>query len=322
MVRKIRRWVVLSIISILLFLSPFGMSLADFPEKPVTVIVGRGTGGSTDVIARTFAPFFGRHLGVPVIVRNVKGAGGQLALREVSRTSPDGYTLIVGVFVSDIIKQLLQEPDYDIKAFTYIYGIAGGDTNGLIVSRDSPVHSFSQLLQAAKKKTVTIAGTGIGSNSWLLAQFLKQKTGLAFTYVPFDSGKEATIAVMGGHVTAGVANSINFPGPVRQGAIRVLGVASSERLKYLPSVSTFTELGYGSVKIITRQVLLAPPGLSALKQAKLASAAARAVSDPEFLQLAEKQGFSVDPLTAVEARNDTISAFTYVSEVINISKNR
>ena len=311
-----RRKSVLTGVFLLFFF--MGTAYAAFPDKPVTLVVGRGAGGSTDAIGRTFAPFLSKYLGVPVPVKNVKGAGGQIANKMVYNTDPDGYTLIMGVFASDVIQQLRKKPPYDFREFTCIHGIAGGDTNGLIVPYDSKIKSFEDILAASKKKRagLTIAGVAIGSNSWLFAQLLKQEAGFKATYVPFDSGREATMSVVGGHVTGGAASSINFPGLLKDKKIRVLGLASDKRLFYLPDTPTFSELGYPGVVFKTEQFLMGPPKIASDKIKILESAAAKAVADPEFLSLSKKQGFTVDSKSADKTREELLKIFAYVKKIL------
>ena len=294
-----------------------GMSYAAYPEKPVTIIVAYGAGGSADTCTRTYAPFISKYLGVPVVVKNMPGAGGMIGTRYVSKQAPDGYTLFNLTLPSYVTRALFKKAtDYDLRKFSNIYGIAGGDSNGLMVPFNSRFTTFKELLEAAKKEPITFSATSPGSNSWLLSQYLEQETGLTYNAVTFDSGRKATMAVVGGHVTGGIASTVNFPDLVREKKIRVLGVGSTKRLPYLPDVPTFAELGYPRVKSVNRQLLSAPPGLPDDVQKILVDATAKAAADPEFLTLAKKTGFIVAPLTQQEAQQEVVDTYDQITKLL------
>ena len=275
---------------------------SSFPDKPIQLLVGQGAGGSTDTVTRTFAEFLRKHLGNPVIVRNMEGAGGRMMLRYVSSQASDGYTLCMVVTSSYINVQLLRTPNWELNEFTYIQGVGGGDSNGLIVPYDSEIETFADLIELAKKGPVPIGSTAPGSNSWLLGVLLKQYAGdLRINPVPFGSGREASLAIAGGHVPVGIVSTVNIPDLLKADQVRVIAVSSPERLSYLPDVPTFTELGYPDIVTEARMYLAAPAGLPGDIKKILEDAARRAVGDPEFLVLADKQGFSVRQLSAQEA---------------------
>jgi len=278
---------------------------AAFPDKPVKLLVGQGAGGSTDTVTRTFAQFFSKYLNTPVVVSNMKGAGGRIMLKHMNAQPADGYSLCMVVTPSYINVQLMRNPSWDLNQFTYIQAVAGGDSNGLIVPFDSQINTFADLVETAKKGPITIGATSPGSNSWLLSVLLQQYAGdFKFKYVPFDSGKKATMAIVGGHVTVGIASTINFPRLVKQKKIKVLASASKKRLYYLPEVSTFTELGYPKIVTAAMFYIAGPPKMPQDIKGILAAAAEKAATDPEYLKLAKKQGFSIERLSAAEALNE------------------
>lgn len=308
----------MGVMIISLVLSAFsGAVLAKFPEKPITIIVAYGAGGSADTCTRTYSPFVSKYLGERVVVKNMKGAGGIIGMRYVAKQAPDGYTLFNLTLPSYVTRSLFKKATgYDLKEFTVLYGIAGGDSNGIQVPYNSRFKTFRELLDAGKKEPLTFSATSPGSNSWLLSQYLEQETGLKYNAVTFDSGRKATMAVVGGHVTAGITSTTNFPDLVQAKKIRVLGVGSAKRLPYLPNVPTFTELGYPGVQSVNRQLLSAPPGLPDDIKKIIADAAAKAVADPEFLALAKKTGFIVGPLSQEEAQQELINTFDKITKLL------
>jgi len=275
---------------------------AAFPDKPIKLLVGQGAGGSTDVVTRTFAQFFSKYLNTPVVVNNMTGAGGRIMLKHMNEQPPDGYSLCTVVTPSYVNVQLLRNPSWDLNKFSYVQCVSGGDSNGLIVPYDSKIKTFADLLDAAKKGPVTIGATSPGSNSWLLSVLLEQYAGdFKFKYVPYDSGNKATMAIVGGHVTVGIASTINFPDLVKEKKIRVLAAASKKRLSSLPDIPTFTELGYPKIVTVAMMYIAGPPEMPDNVRGILEKAAEKAAKDPEYLKLADKQGFMVEQLSAAES---------------------
>lgn len=298
---KGKRWLFLLTAAVVFALFSFN-AYAGFPDKPIKLLVGQGAGGSTDTVTRTFAQFFSKYLNTPVVVSNMKGAGGRIMLKHMNGQPADGYSLCTVVTPSYVNVQLLRNPSWDLNQFSYIQCVAGGDSNGLIVPYDSKIQTFPELLDAAKKGPVTIGATSPGSNSWLLSVLLEQYAGdFKFKYVPFDSGKKATMAIVGGHVTVGIASTINFPDLVKAKKIKVLASASKKRLPYLPDSPTFAELGFPKIVTAAMMYIAGPPGMPADIRDILAKAAEKAASDPEYLKLADKQGFLVERLSAEES---------------------
>ena len=322
MFRLLKQFTV-SLLIVALALTGFpGMSQAAFPDKPITVYVGYRAGGSTDVVARAFAPFLSKHLnGVPVVVKNMPGAGASIALRHVYKQAPDGYTLIILMLPSYASRFLFAKPSgYDLKKFTLLHGIGGGDGNGIMVPYNSKYKTFKDILEASKKEPLTLASTSPGSNSWVLGTLLKQEAGFKSFYVNFKSGRTATMAVVGGHVSAGIASTINFHDLIREKKIIGLGVGTPKRLPYLPDVPTFVELGFPKVVSVTSSSIIAPPDLPADIKKIFIDAASKAANDPEFREIAEKTGFIVSPDPPEQVRKNLLSAFDQIGKMLKKEK--
>ncbi|MBN2569891.1 MAG: tripartite tricarboxylate transporter substrate binding protein [Deltaproteobacteria bacterium] len=287
-------------------------SYAAYPDgKTVTIIVGYRAGGSSDTITRTYAPFLSRHLGVPVIVKNMAGAGATIAMKHINKEAPDGYTLFNLTLPSYVNATLFRKiTAYDPREFTIIQGAAGGDSNGFMVGYNSKFKSYKEVVEASQKEPIKISSTTPGSNSWILETLLKNHTGLKTQGVTFDSGREAMLALVGGHVDGGIVGSSNFPDMIREKQIRVLGVGSAKRLPYAPDVPTFTEQGYPDVQSVNRQLLVGPPGIPSDIKEVLVKAASKAFNDPEYIEMARKVGFDVEvpALTSEEALQEVINA--------------
>jgi len=271
-----------------------------FPTKPIYIIVGQAAGGSTDMIARSLDPFLNKELKVPIVVQNQTGAGGDIANNFVWKAKPDGYTLIMTVIPSYAIRELIKKQNFDVLKMTFIYGIAGGDFNAIAVPFNSPIKNFDDLKKAASEKMLSIGGTSPGSNSWYAYIMMREKTGIKFKFVPYNSGTESAMAAIGGHVDLAITSIISIVQPVQNKQLRIIAGFSDKRDSMFPDVPMMVEFGYKDMYFATRQGLAGPPGMPKDIVDMIANAAAKAVRDPKFKEIADKQGFTLDPMPGPE----------------------
>jgi tripartite-type tricarboxylate transporter receptor subunit TctC len=158
-----------------------------WPTKPVTILVGMSAGGSTDVVARAFQPYFQKELGQNIIVVNVEGAGGNIGLTQLSKAKPDGYSMAIYAFPSACLNELAKGGNFKIREFSYIEGIVGGDTNSIYVKSDSPVKDLKNLIEMTKTKKVTMSGSGIGTNSHMALSYCRKPPALPLNMCPLTA---------------------------------------------------------------------------------------------------------------------------------------
>lgn len=289
---------------------------SSYPEMPVKIIVARSAGGSTDVVARMFQPFLQKHLGGNVIVENVAGAGGKIGTTQVFKAEPDGYTLLMGVFPSDVLSEIIdQVEDYSMKEFIPIYNVQGGETNAVVVPYDSPYQTLEDLIGAAKANPgkINMAVTGGISNSSLGVAMLTEVTKAEFTKVPYDSGSEALQATMGGHVEVTTANIMNTYQPYKDKKIRVLAHFGPKRDDNMPDVPTFGEIYGEEYSFITYVGVLAPPGLPDDIRDALIEACREAVNDPEFASTVA-DAFTIMPMEPDEFKQRILADYSLAEE--------
>lgn len=287
-------------------------ALADYPEKPVEVIVGYSAGGGTDVMARTVAQFLEKELGegASVVVKNMPGAGGQIGFTEVATAKADGYTL--GTFNLPAALALTHDrkADYDVNSFTYLANFVE-DPNTITVAASSPFQSLGELLDAAKAApgAITVGLSSLGGNDHFSANMMSAASGAEFTLVPFKGASMARTAILGGHVAAGtmtLGQTTNFPDD-----LRVLAVLSNERSPFRPNVPTAKELGF-DVKMSSLRGIVAPAGLDAATTEKLRSALTAVNANPEFQAMMAEQGNPIafmagDDFAATAAAQDGVA---------------
>lgn len=288
-------------------------AFAEYPEKPVEVIVGYSAGGGTDVMARTVAQFLKKELGdgASVVVKNMPGAGGQIGFTEVAGAAPDGYTL--GTFNLPAAFALTKDraADYDVSSFTYLANFVE-DPNTITVAASSPFQTLGELIDAAKADpgAITLGLSSLGGNDHFGANMMAAASGAEFTLVPFKGASNARTAIMGGHVAAGtmtLGQTSNFPDE-----LRVLAVLADERSPFRPDVPTAKELGF-DVQMSSLRGIVAPAGLDEATAKTLRTALTVVNENPEFQAMMEEQGNPIafmvgEDFAATAAKQDAVAA--------------
>jgi len=286
-------------------------ALAEYPEKPVEVIVGYSAGGGTDVMARTVAQFLEKELNGSVVVKNMPGAGGQIGFTEVAKAVPDGYTL--GTFNLPAALALThdRDADYDVNSYTYLANFVE-DPNTITVAASSPFQTLGELLDAAKADpgAITLGLSSLGGNDHFGANMIAAASGAEFTLVPFKGASNARTAIMGGHVSGGtmtLGQTTNFPDE-----LRVLAVLAGERSPFRPDVPTAKELGF-DVQMSSLRGIVAPAGMDKAMADQLRAALTAVNENPEFQAMMAEQGNPIafmvgDDFAATAAKQDGIAA--------------
>ncbi len=240
---------------------PAAHAQADYPTKPIRLIVPFATGGVTDTSARIVAEKLSQQLGQQVVVDNRPGAGGNIGTQMVAQAEHDGYTLLLGYDGTLVINPSVyaKVPFDSIKDFTPI-GKIGDALLLAAVNPKVPVTNLAEL-QAYAKSTpggLSFGSAGTGSTTHLAGEMLRQRTGIPMTHVPYKGGGQALADVVGGTLPmtfAAVAGAMPF---VKGGQIRVIAVTSRQRAPSLPDVPTFMEAGLKDFEINSWVGLLAP----------------------------------------------------------------
>ncbi|WP_235041934.1 Bug family tripartite tricarboxylate transporter substrate binding protein [Vreelandella profundi] len=256
---------------------------ADFPQKNITIVVGYGPGGGSDITARVVSQYLEKYLdgNVSVVVRNVQGAGGVIALTQVSRAEPDGYT--IGAFNVPASNGRMKDRSvsYGLDSFDFLAGVAS-DPNTLVALKGSGIETLDELAEAcASEERLTLGVAGFGGEDHFAARQIEDKLGCSFTYVPLGGDGPARTAVMGGHVNLAVVNvsaAYNY-----QEALSFLGVMDQSRSQYVEEVPTFIEQGYDIEMASTRGYVL-PAGTPQEIVEQYLSAFTEMFNDPQFIQ--------------------------------------
>jgi len=219
---------------------------ADYPAKPIRIIVGFAAGGAPDTLARVIGDKLSQDWGQPVVVENRTGAQGNIAMAAVARAAADGYTLaLMPVGNAAVNPSLTPNLPYDpVKDFAPITQIAIVE-NVLVISAQSPIHTLKDLIALGRSKTAKLsyATPGAGSLAHLAAELLARASGFQLNHVPYRGVTPALTDVIRGEVTMMFAQLSTAKPFIDGGQLRPLGIASKERSALLPNLPTVAEAG-------------------------------------------------------------------------------
>lgn len=317
---KARHISILCLLALFLVATTSPVPAADYPKDPIRLIITHSAGGTTDMAARLIQPYLQKHLGVPVVIENMVGAGGNIARAYVYKQPADGYTLLVSQQPSMSSGQIVTGAKFDVLKFTHIFNIAGKNYDCVAVAKDTPWKTIQDIAQASKTLPVTSAGTGVGSNSYILAMLLKARAGINMTYVPFNSGTEAALAVAGGQTQMGTGALDSYWPLHEQGRLRILGVSGPQRDESHPEIPTIVELGYPNIKIGQMTGVFAPPGLPQDRLDVLVTAFKKAFAEKEYLAAAAKANQTLEPLAPAEFFEASKEIYDTIHELAPVLK--
>jgi tripartite-type tricarboxylate transporter receptor subunit TctC len=255
---------------------------ADYPTRPITLIVPWPAGGSTDTHLRKLSEIASRHLGQPIVIENKPGGGGMLGPGVMAKSAaPDGYTLSQ-LHVGAFRQPFLQKVDWDpMRDFTYIIGVSGY-TFGMVVKADSPFKSLDDVIAYARANPgrMSYASTGTGTSPHLLVEQLAAKAGVEFLHVPYKGNADSTQALMGGHVMV-QSDATGWGKFVDAGTFRLLVTFGEQRTRW--GAPTAKELGYDVVSY-SPYGIVGPRGMDPKVVKILHDAFKKAMDDPENMK--------------------------------------
>jgi len=269
---------------------------ADFPDKPITVIVPFPPGGSSDVTARLVSKKMAERVGQSIVIDNKGGANGSIGATALKQAKPDGYTILIGsIGVFAINPALFKDLRYDPMQDFDLLSVAVRTPNVLVANPNFPANTVAELVEYLKKNPnkVTFASSGTGSSDHLTAALFLQKTGTTGTHVPYKGGGPAINDLIAGHANVSFQNLGAIAPHVKSGKLKALGVTSSQRNPTLPDVPTMAEGGVKDLEVYSWQAAAAPKGLPPAVRAKLEAELAASAQAPDIKPQFEAIGFEV-----------------------------
>ncbi|MBX3456454.1 tripartite tricarboxylate transporter substrate binding protein [Ferrovibrio sp.] len=264
-----------------------GAAHAQFPDRPVTLIVPWDAGGSTDQTARVLAKAAEKHLGQPIVVVNKPGAATVLGMTELAAAKPDGYTVGTLSSSSYLIPLAGRQVQYDVeKNFSYV-SYYGDNLIGTVVPAAAPWKTLKDLIDDGKKNPGKIKfGTGgVGTTQHLTIEGLMVDTGAKFIHIPQKGSAGSVPALLGNHVDFLSETSVWAPF-VEKGEMRLLAVTTPSRSPRFPDAPTMNELGFKTLRSV--QGIIGPAGIPEAERSKLESAFRAALTDETFKQTMDR----------------------------------
>ncbi len=302
-------------LSIAAIIASAGFAAAEYPERPITLVVGYPAGGGTDIQSRALVPYLEKALGQPVVVENREGASGLIGATYISQSAPDGYTIGALNFPSMYSPVVQGIATYDENAFIPLANQIGGDS-ALTVHKSSPITSVEEFVELAKASPLVVGVTGVGHPSQISALLFETAADVDLNFVPFNGGGPARIAMLGNHVNIGFMNVNEIFGDHRSGELRVLATSGAERSALIPDVPTFKELGY-DVEFSLLAGFGAPAGLPEDVEARLVEAFQTALNNPDYIADATQRELIQYPMTRDEFSSALETGFVGLQEIWN-----
>ena len=283
-------------------LAPTRADAAEWPERPLRLIVPGPAGGAYDHVVRPLAQELSHSLKQPVIVDNRPSAGAIVGTRAGADAAPDGYTLTVTGTPNAIADSLYEKVPFDIvTAFEHVGGI-GEAAQWLMVRKGASIRNFDELIAKASREPGRIhyASTGVGGPGHLVMEQLQRITGIRLSHVPYKGAAPALQDVLAGVVALTVLPPNTALPAVRAGRLVVLAVSSPARGALAPEAPTFAELGYPQLTVSAWMGLSAPKGTPAAIVQRLNAALRTALEKPAVAQRLRFGGIEPMPTTPAE----------------------
>ncbi|OZI34001.1 ABC transporter substrate-binding protein [Bordetella genomosp. 10] len=272
---------------------------ADWPARPITLVVPYPPGGPTDIVGRVVAQGLGEELGQTIIIDNRSGAGGNIGAEMVAKSAPDGYTLLLATTAHAINMSLFANRTYDTrKSFAPVSLLTKGPL--VIVARpDLPAHSVSELIALAKSRPgkLTFASSGNGQSTHLAAALFNSMAGTQMVHVPYRGSAPALTDVMGGQTDIMFDTMLSSMPFVHGGKLRAIAVTSARRSPAAPEVPTVAESGLAGYEATAWNGLMAPAGTPAPVVQRLSEALRKVLGRPDVQAKFSAQGFSAEWMT-------------------------
>lgn len=264
---------------------------ADYPDKPVTLVVPSSPGGGCDLVSRNFAHYFEKYLGQPVVVLNKEGGGGTIATSYVAKAKPNGYTLLITVIGPILMQPLYGTTDYKRDQIQPVGSLVRNATM-IAVNKDSGIRNFEEFLARVKDKSqkpLTISVGAAKGLPHLAVESFARQAGANVKVMPYKGANPAAAATLGGHNDAFCGHPSETLNHVKNGDFIPIAVFSEERVPEFPDTPTFKEKGF-PVTIAVWRGLAAPAGTPENILKILESAMAKTVNDPAYLEALKKIG--------------------------------
>lgn len=256
----------------------------NWPKQPIRIIVTFTPGGAPDILARVLAESWQQNLGVPVLVENRPGYGGNIGADLVAKSEPDGYTLLIGtVGIHAINGALYERMSFDpVKDFTPISFLAS-TPNVLIVNKKLGVNNLHELIELAKAKPneLTFGSSGIGTSLHMSGELFKEMAGIQIRHIPYKGRAQSLPDLLSGRISMLFDNLSSSLALIKAGEVQALGVTTLKRSHAAPEIPTLAEQGLTGFEAVSWFSLMAPANLPPSIQKRLNQMVRQTLSNPD-----------------------------------------
>lgn len=269
---------------------------ADYPSRPVTLVVPFPAGGSSDMIGRVLAQKLHEKIGGTWIVENKPGATGSIGAAFVKNAQPDGNTLLVSSLAPFAVNPFLQKSmPYDPSKDFDLLSVLVQAPNVLVANPSVPAKTVADVVALLKKSpgAVSFASSGAGSSDHLTAELFWQETGTQGLHIPYKGGAPAIQDLIGGQVQFSFQNLNAVITQIQSGKLTAIAITSAKRSPLLPDVPTLTESGIRNADVYSWQAIAGPKGLPADVKKKLTDGIVAAVNDADTRKKLTDLGFEI-----------------------------
>ena len=290
---------------------------ANWPVKPVRMLVGSAPGGGTDAMARAVADRLGPLLKQPVIVENRPGVSNTLAV-DMTAKSTDGHTMVMGVVTAHAIAPHLLKLGYDNNRDLVPVAFVGSVPNVLVVGNSVAANTVAELVAMARKNPnqINFASSGTGSTQHIAAEVFKDAAGIQITHVPYKGSAAALVDLVSGQVQMSFDTMPSVIGQIKAGKLRALAVTSLQRNPQLPQVPTMAEAGLRDVEISAWYGIYMPASTPKAVQQKVHDEVNKVISMPETKTRLEAVGAELRPMPQADFGSFHLAEYKRFGDII------
>lgn len=294
---------------------------ADYPKKPIELIVGNAPGGSSDVVSRALARSLEPILGQPVIVVNRAGAGGAIAVNSLIASRPDGHTVMLGsISTLTVGPHCADKLPYDSTKDITPVAMFGNVPNIMAINAQFPATDYQSFLKTVRSSPGRYNYSGhLCSQFWLMGEMLKSKTNIDIKHIPYTSLAQSRMGAINNDVQMLIESSLIMPN-IESGQLRAIAVGSKTRMKTLPLVPTFAELGIPEANIVNWYGVVAPAGTPQHIIDTLNVAIKKATQDKALIDLLHSWQGTVEYVNAKEFSKQIDYEWNYYGKVVRQAK--
>ncbi|MBS0540485.1 MAG: tripartite tricarboxylate transporter substrate binding protein [Proteobacteria bacterium] len=289
-----------------------GAVAANYPDKPVRLVVPFAPGGNADLTGRIFGEALTKRLGQQVVIENRGGAGGAIGAEQVAKSPADGYSLVLGSSGTFLVSPRMTggKPPYTLANFAPV-ALLSTSPMDIVLNARNPINDWPAMLAYLKANPgkLTIGHPGNGSTNHLAILLLQQAAGVKFNVIPYKSNGLALNDLLAGQIDAVIDQVPASIGHVREGRLKAVAVTTRKRARELPNTPTLAESGVKDFNATTPLYLMAPAGTPADIVGRLNAAVADSIADPALAKReaglgADVEALSVAAVTAMLEKED------------------